>query len=1037
MNRKIKKPILLLVLACVLACSLIFAACDDDNKLSGLGGSDTAAYTVTVTKGENVDVDFTSITAQWKSGSEVKASIVLDAAGKAAVTLAKGNYTVSLSGNALADYDWSEQSVSEASPNATITLSAKAPASPEAITYTVTVTCNDSELDLTTLAVQWAGNNDTQSRVLKADGTASISLDPGDYAVSVVGLTKPAYYTVTTDTVSATKTAANISITAVKRDVAVTVTSPVDLPADVKVQVKDDGEPYGEPVEISENKATAVVPFGKAVTIELVGIDAYDYIESSPVNVAAADKTAALTVSLSTVTYTVNVVSEAYSNIDALTVSICKDGDPVANASNLPLTGGVATAALLAGDYTVVLNGLDAANYKYKADTLTMVDHTATVTISSTSLTLSRVEGGDNIVTYDATTFFGREDEVIKVTIPSDGVQVGKFYSISLSSESDLFNSFNFNIVYNGQTFTIGKEQLEAGKDSIAIISIAENKYEFTVSIKDGGFFEDEFIISLQEYEKIDNKIELDVEKEIFVTATYEFTAPTNDAYLITIDVGNLGSKDYQISMGEGPIFGDGSNRSKETTYEFFAVANEPFEFSAYLYKTGTIKLTVTKVYGDIVLDQPTKVTLGTYSQAIKSTFKVPYKGIYKLEITSGNVIAKQIIVSVEGKNPIINDEKTSLSPEFSAEIGDSYINFTNFAGAELIGVEITFVVTLVKDVGNLLPVGGQNTANIGGHETPGKLVLENAEAGKTYRLLVEWQAPFNKINVITLKYCEQEYEVRLVGDEESKYYNHYSVDFEYVDGENNIEIFTPGTLVKNVVVKLEEVKDEAAGPQVGDTVMVTPGDSESSAAVIAFDLDFIEGMKYTVSLDASELGMANNWKFVVTYNGTKIADNVEGSALTFSFTAVSGGDLKVYCTEHKDMFGRDAALFAMPFKITNIEEGEETPSGLTVGGSYVLAAADVGDTYPTMPAMMGGTAIPLVGLTEGTKYTITIQPGAVGDFNKTFYYNDDDLSSSTKTQIRNFSFTFTFTKGMAIRILVPGGKDTLAADLTLTLEAA
>ena len=719
-----KKTLLtLLAVACIIACGFTFVACGN------LGSPDKTVYTLTVTTEEGDELDFTGITAQWKSGGKVKAAVALDETGVASALIAKGDYTVTLTGAALADYDWQETTVSATDFTASIALTKKQ-SGEEEIDYSVTVTTNDSGLNLTTLAVQWTGSNgEPVSSQLDADGKATKKLAKGDYAVTLVGLQKPDYYEVTGDTVSATKTEANITVTAIARDLSVTVASPVALPEDVKLQVKDGGENYGEPAAIAENKATVKVPFNKAVTLELVGLSAYDYLECSPVPVAAADKTATVTVSLATVTYKVTVNKGEYEGeLTGITVTLEKDGNPVAGATELPLTEGVASVDLVAGEYTVILNGLDMVDYKYElSEPLTVENHETTVTIKSTLIKLEK-RNSDGATVYEATTVFESEEEVKRVVLPSE-LTAGKFYSILVSSESDLFNDHNFTIAYNMEDglFTIGKDRQAAGEVSYVVIRLAEGEYEFTLKIKDGGLFAEEINISVQEYEEIDTKIELDVEKEIYATTTYNFTAPSNNAFLLTVDPNGLAKKDYAINMGEGPAIGNGATHSN-LTYEFFAEEGEPFSISVDLYTTGTIKLTITESYGEFKLGEETTVSVpaGFNSGIAKPVFKVPVKGIYKLELL-GEVANNQVIVSLEGKNPII--EGAQRSAEFTAERGNLAIHFINNTSTG--AFDLTAKVTLVKATGNDLEVGGEISVVMGGVDAPAKINLVDIKAGK------------------------------------------------------------------------------------------------------------------------------------------------------------------------------------------------------------------------------------------------------------------------------------------------------------------
>ncbi|MCH5157173.1 MAG: hypothetical protein J1G02_04785 [Clostridiales bacterium] len=801
----------------------------------------TATYTVSVTCDDS-ELDLTGITAVWKSGDVTKGSAKLSAAGVASVTLDKGSYTVTLTGEALSAYNFSDASVNESNTNANIALTKKGPAM---ISYTVSVTTNDSELNLTTLAVQWVGSAGTQSSLLGADGKASVTLVEGEYTVTIVGLTKADYYQYSDATVTADAPHAEITLTVIKRDIAVTVSSPVAFPNDVKVQVKDGSDNYGDPVAISEGKANVVAPYGKAVSLVLVGLDAYNYLESAPVEVAATDKSATVSVSLAEVEYTITVTAPEDVDVDELTVTLLSDGEPVADATELALENGIATVTLVAGNYTVQINGLNTTDYAYDEASVTISSHSVTVAITEKFWTISPNGKTTSIGT------FADENEVKRIKLK--GVEHSHFYSISMSSDVEdadgEFNLHNFTVNYGEEQFVMGKTRIEEELDTFIVIYIVDGIYELTVNA-DGAFAQD-VVISIEEYEEIDTTIELDVAKEIYATTTYNFVAPTDSAYLITIDTHGLAYKDFQISMEDGPIFGDGSNRTTATTYEFFGLENEPFSIGVYLYASGTITITISRTFGDFILDQSTEITIpGGYSSGIaKPVFKVPTKGIYKISLS--NVSSSKFIVSLEGKNPIIDEGAQVPEAQFNADPGNLSIHFINMLGNDTI--DLTAIITLVKATGNDLEVGGSNSVNMAGSDAPAKLNLVGVEAGKTYRLLVEHSQAFGKMNTLTLTYAGETYSLTL-GTPDNGLEGYFYVEFEAVADEYAIQISNPmGLLIKGVLVKLEKVKEAAVtGPEVGDSVHITPGTSTDNAVELYFGVNFIVGGTYTIRITAN-----------------------------------------------------------------------------------------------------------------------------------------------------------------------------------------
>lgn len=283
------------------------------------------------------------------------------------------------------------------SGNGTITGGGEGGDGEETVTYSVTVT-TESNVDITTLKVQWmSGTTEASEKIaLSADGKASAELDSGNYTVVLSGY-DTAKYTAENASVTATAPGATIVLTAKTHTVTVVVTNStgVDIPADVKVQLYNGTQTVGSPVALTQiGAAITGVPYGSSYTVGLIGLpDYFAAVDAKPVG---DESTVTFELTLATVDYKINVAvtgEDAHAIADTLTVAFYKDGTVVEGLEEVEVKDGVATASLLAGAYTVKVNGLDAAveGAYYECDdvTVSVTEHTATVTLTKIIYTIT------------------------------------------------------------------------------------------------------------------------------------------------------------------------------------------------------------------------------------------------------------------------------------------------------------------------------------------------------------------------------------------------------------------------------------------------------------------------------------------------------------------------------------------------------------------------------------------------------------------------------------------------------------------------
>ncbi|MDE6411710.1 MAG: redoxin domain-containing protein [Clostridia bacterium] len=170
-----KRRILTLVsiIALVLGLSALLMACDGDDGTEG----EKVDYSVTVLS--PAETPISGVTVSWvTSQNETAGTATTGADGKATASLPAGTYTIGLSGDALAEYDYDAISVTSKMRNPEIVLSAKR------VTYSVTVKDKDGAA-AQGVTVTWTKGNTAKTATTNASGKAECELEYGNYTVTL------------------------------------------------------------------------------------------------------------------------------------------------------------------------------------------------------------------------------------------------------------------------------------------------------------------------------------------------------------------------------------------------------------------------------------------------------------------------------------------------------------------------------------------------------------------------------------------------------------------------------------------------------------------------------------------------------------------------------------------------------------------------------------------------------------------------------------------------------------------------------------
>lgn len=177
-----KKRILTLIsiIALVLGLSALLMACEDGNDKNDKNDGNKVDYSVTVLS--PAETPLSDVTVSWvTSKNETAGTATTDADGLATASLPAGTYTIYLSGNALASYDYDAVSVTAKTRDTEIQLAVKR------VTYSVTV--NDKTgAAAQGVTVAWTKNGVPETAETNASGRAERELEYGTYTVTLSNL---------------------------------------------------------------------------------------------------------------------------------------------------------------------------------------------------------------------------------------------------------------------------------------------------------------------------------------------------------------------------------------------------------------------------------------------------------------------------------------------------------------------------------------------------------------------------------------------------------------------------------------------------------------------------------------------------------------------------------------------------------------------------------------------------------------------------------------------------------------------------------
>lgn len=201
--------------------------------------------------------------------------------------------------------------------------------------------------------------------------------------------------------------------------------------------------------------------------------------------------------------------------------------------------------------------------------------------------------------------------------------------------------------------------------------------------------------------------------------------------------------------------------------------------------------------------------------------------------------------------------------------------------------------------------------------------------------------------------------------------------------------------------------------------------EGESNALVI--NLPLLTHLKtYTLTINVWRSWIGN---VKVKYGQSTLSfADVDGSSCSVDFTfseIVEPNVLSIYLSTNEEL-----SLPDVTFTLTE----KAAADGLAVGGSYTIYAGqnEVGMQGGFGPGI-GGKDIPLVGVTAGSRYTITLAPSGIADYNRSYWilYNGTEYKCDS-----GYSATITIVDGQTTFKVVTQNAQ-LSFDLSMTMTAA
>ena len=727
------------------------------------------------------------------------------------------------------------------------------------VTYSITVTCDDTGLDLTTLKAKWVGSENSSDEIaIGNDGKASVDLDAGNYTVSLIGV--PNGYSWSPASVTKDNTAASIAISKHSDENTKTITVSFDLPngfafaSDVSLQVSVDDVIYGLVPLNGSADLTVDIPEDGDYSIALIdaslklnGELVPDYCDFA-ISYDKANDAVTVSVSYKSYTYTVNVAASDASILDGVTVSIYSGTDVV--ASNLPIVDGAASALLPAGNYSAVLVGLDSDYFYDTPAALTYADHSTSVSVKSRVLNAPVISIDDGVISWspvaNASGYIVYEDG-------EEGPHLGIDYT----------------------SYTIDTSNLSYGTHSYYVIAKGSNPY---------------------------------LNSPASNTETYDFEEPS--AYDLTVGVAstfdvpagwtNPVEKTIYLEIGTYSVNVIGGNDSvfvviiDVETYgtQYLIESAGVYTVKCTNFTSDTVTLTVTVVCDStslpeiptehrLTLDQAEEIVLTAYAE-IDYKFTSDMAGIY--EIVLSDISGEDYTVKVDNGEPIIDGSFGVTSATFAASLETEY-TITFYADSNKIFTATVsykrpsdIALSPANDESSAAEVwgviAGKNEAidldeNAEDLETVGKLVFSGLKANYKYTMIVYAQGQFSDYKLV---YNGEQF------DSYNYEYTDYRIDFVAVAGEDGSVISEASLYVINSnednkacsirLFEVEEVGDDVVFGLIKTITLELNVSSWEATGTIAELNDLVAG-GYKLVVTADTNSFFNGWEGITISYGT------------------------------------------------------------------------------------------------------------------------------------------------------------------------
>ena len=886
------------------------------------------------------------------------------------------------------------------------------------LTYSVTVTSTDSDLELTSIKAQWLKGNTAASEeiALDADGKASVELASGTYIVTLKNL--PEHYTFAEGYATATTPAVTIEVVPpVMATYTVSVTAPNAIAlTSIKAQWMnaDDTAASGE-IALNANGEASTELVEGSYYVTLKGVTSEYTFQPALVSKTSTHADIEITeLPPESTTYQVTVNLPAGITLDSsVKVQVYVDSAPFGSAATI--VGNKATViAPEDGNFTLALTGLEAYDYlEQSTDNLTItvslkqVEYKVTVETDDDSdlpsgLTVTFYDSGDNAVSGATALPLNADGEATATLLAGsytarlNGLNEEAYsYDAAAFTMTDRENTIELHRLF--LTLKPGGSDKISFEDENTIIKIflsdCEDGKQYSISLDsdDDNFNNHNYTVKYGTATDTLGKAKVDANADSYMVITYSedttfFTAQADAAFSnITVSVEEYIVIDYTLTLGEDKVITP--------------------------KQAGVYRLEVPQ-YGNYRLE----VTLD--GRAAPSNFSI--------SLDEGIVIGR--VIDVGG--PADGDEvKTELTYEFFAEPTE---------GAEPLQVNVFWYDFAPEDSGLIIRITHLPDGDyMLGQET--LITLENMDNSIDVKG-GKFIAPMKALYSLTIRggdragdgvITKDNFQVRRInGDYITSYGESLTGTFEANAREevelayiNWIKSYTsPAEGTTNymdiyVTIELVELRNNILNP--GETVSVNS--KENVPALVVLGDEVKAGKTYRLVLDVPlTLGMATWW---MTYNGADYDIHVSDEA----------GNLNLYSEPFEVEAGENQIFVKVGQKAGTNPEYITAVSGIKVSIEEVkLTGADIVVDVP-LPGVSVGTSAAsadelTIGVQEGFSYTITIGVGGPGDYGKTFYVVYDGTTLTLNVS-NDFAAAFTATSANTIKVYATG-----ATTITLTL---